>query len=335
MTVFVLVFVLISSGVISAHGYVNSPTSRALLCQQKVNTNCGQVQYEPQSIEAKGNFPTGGPADGQITGGGIFPELFEQTANRWSKVNMTGGPNTFNWTLTAAHATTEWKYYITKKGWNSNKPIARSDLELFCSFNDGGARPAFSVSHTCNVPTDRSGYYVILGVWEIADTGNAFYQAIDVNLSNDGTGGGSDTQAPTAPSNLRSTAATSSSIVLAWNASTDNVGVTGYTIYRDTTPVGSVAGTLTSYTVTGLSADTQYTFTVKAVDAADNESAASNAATATTSDPSTEAPDWAPNTTYNVNDLVTYNGVVYQCRQAHTSLDGWEPSTTPALWTEV
>jgi chitin-binding protein len=432
VSVFVLVFVIISSGVISAHGYVDSPASRAQLCRLGVNTNCGPVQYEPHSIEAKGNFPAGGPADGQITGGGIFPELFEQTATRWSKVNMNGGPNTFHWTLTAAHATTEWKYYITKIGWNPNKPIARSDLELFCSFNDGGARPASSVTHTCNVPTDRSGYYVILGVWEIADTGNAFYQAIDVNLSNGDTGGGSDTQAPTAPSNLRSTDATSSSITLAWNAATDNVGVTGYTIYRGTTPVGSVAGTLTSFTVTGLSAGTQYTFTVKAKDAAGNESGASsavtastaagpeqdeqapsapsdltatattsstislswkassdnagvtgyniyngtekigsvagtllsytasgltanstytftvtafdaagnesdasNAATATTSAPSTEAPDWGPNTSYNVNDLVTYNGIVYKCRQAHTSLPGWEPPTTPALWIVV
>lgn len=41
---------------------------------------------------------------------------------------------------------------------------------------------------------------------------------------------------------------------------------------------------------------------------------------------------WAPNTAYHVGDQVTYAGSLYTCRQAHTSLVGWEPSTTPALW---
>lgn len=36
------------------------------------------------------------------------------------------------------------------------------------------------------MPTDRNGYHLILAVWEIADTGNAFYQVIDVNLVNNG-----------------------------------------------------------------------------------------------------------------------------------------------------
>ncbi|MGQ0417261.1 lytic polysaccharide monooxygenase, partial [Bacillus sp. HC-TM] len=76
------------------------------------------------------------------------------------------------------------KYYITKKGWNPNKPLTRSDLDLvpFYVKNDGGARPGTTVTHEANVPTDRSGYHLILAVWEIADTGNAFYQVIDVNL---------------------------------------------------------------------------------------------------------------------------------------------------------
>ena len=41
---------------------------------------------------------------------------------------------------------------------------------------------------------------------------------------------------------------------------------------------------------------------------------------------------WAPNTAYAVNDTVSYSGSTYTCLQAHTSLVGWEPSTTPALW---
>src|SRR5215510_5910760 len=51
-------------------------------------------------------------------------------------------------------------------------------------------------------------------------------------LVSGGGGGGGDTQAPSVPTNLRVTATTSSSISLAWNASTDNVGVTGYDLFR-------------------------------------------------------------------------------------------------------
>ncbi|MGO4276113.1 discoidin domain-containing protein, partial [Paenibacillus sp. TAF58] len=65
-----------------------------------------------------------------------------------------------------------------------------------------------------------------------------------------------------------------------WTASTDNVAVTEYNVYRDGTLVGS--STTTSYSDTGLNASTAYSYTVKAVDAAANLSAASNTASATT-----------------------------------------------------
>ncbi|MFC6081723.1 GH12 family glycosyl hydrolase domain-containing protein [Sphaerisporangium aureirubrum] len=94
-----------------------------------------------------------------------------------------------------------------------------------------------------------------------------------------GTGGG-DTSPPTAPSNLRSSNVTSSGVTLAWNASSDNVGVTGYDVFRGTTMVGTASGT--TFNVTGLSASTTYSFTVRARDAAGNTSSASNAVSVTT-----------------------------------------------------
>ena len=48
-----------------------------------------------------------------------------------------------------------------------------------------------------------------------------------------------------------------------------------------------------------------------------------------------QAPAWAPNTAYAIGAKVTYQGVLYQCRQAHTSLVTWEPPNTPALWLVV
>ncbi|SDH05060.1 glycosyl hydrolase family 18 protein [Nonomuraea jiangxiensis] len=93
-------------------------------------------------------------------------------------------------------------------------------------------------------------------------------------------GGGTDTTAPSVPGNLRSTGVTSNSVSLAWNASTDNVAVTGYEVYRAGTLVTTVTGT--TYTDTGRTANTSYTYTVRARDAAGNRSANSNTVTATT-----------------------------------------------------
>ncbi|WP_052487778.1 DUF4832 domain-containing protein [Gordoniibacillus kamchatkensis] len=95
-----------------------------------------------------------------------------------------------------------------------------------------------------------------------------------------GGGSGGDTQAPTVPANVAVTATTASSITLGWSASTDNVGVSGYDVYRDGTYVGTTAAT--TYTDNGLSSGTSYSYTVKAKDAAGNVSAASNATTGTT-----------------------------------------------------
>ncbi|MEZ0077041.1 glycoside hydrolase family 75 protein [Planotetraspora sp. GP83] len=95
-----------------------------------------------------------------------------------------------------------------------------------------------------------------------------------------GGGGGGDTTAPSTPTNLRATGTTSSSVSLAWNASTDNVGVTGYQIFRNSVLVDTTTGT--TYTSGGLASSTTYSFTVKARDAAGNLSAASNAISATT-----------------------------------------------------
>lgn len=89
-----------------------------------------------------------------------------------------------------------------------------------------------------------------------------------------------DTQAPTAPASLVASNLTSTSVMLGWNASTDNVGVTGYQVFRNGTQIQTT--TSTSLTVSGLSAATSYAFTVKATDAAGNVSGASNTVNVTT-----------------------------------------------------
>ncbi len=89
-----------------------------------------------------------------------------------------------------------------------------------------------------------------------------------------------DTTPPTAPTGLGAAAASDTQINLTWTASTDNVGVTGYRVFRSATQVGTP--TTTTYNDTGLTPGTTYSYTVSAVDAAGNVSAASTAASATT-----------------------------------------------------
>jgi N-acetyl-beta-hexosaminidase/chitodextrinase len=123
-----------------------------------------------------------------------------------------------------------------------------------------------------------------------------------------------DDQAPTEPTAVIATAQSANSIAITWTASTDNIGVTAYDVFRGATLIGSPVGT--SFTDTGLTPDTPYSYTVKARDAAGKMSAASAAATATTFPevPDTEAPS-------------VPNNVVATAQSGRTVMLIWAPST--------
>lgn len=183
LTTAVLVF---NSAVADAHGYITSPPGRAYLCQQKANFSCGGIQYEPQSLEGKQGFTSSGPRDGFIASAdkSAFHEMDQQSPGRWAKTSVTAGVVNFVWKLTAQHKTRQWRYYITRPGWNASAPLTRRDFEPepFCKVSDNGAIPGTAVTHRCILPSGHRGYQVVLGVWDIFDTGNAFYQAVDLNV---------------------------------------------------------------------------------------------------------------------------------------------------------
>src|SRR5207253_2039043 len=72
------------------------------------------------------------------------------------------------------------------------------------------------------------------------------------------------------PANLHATGATATTVGLAWSASSDDVGVAGYTVYRGGVSVGSTGAT--SFAVAGLACGTSYSFAVDAFDAAGDRS---------------------------------------------------------------
>ncbi|MEK9498613.1 lytic polysaccharide monooxygenase [Photorhabdus sp. P32] len=173
-----------------AHGYIDSPGSRAFLCSaqgNEQNTDCGLVKYEPQSLEAKKGFPQAGPEDGHIASAGIghFGALDVQTEDRWKKIPITAGDIEFQWEIVIQHKTASWEYFITKPDWNPNKPLTREQFNStpFCFEDYQEKMPGSRVINKCILPEGYQGYHVILGVWTISDTLNAFYQVIDTTIS--------------------------------------------------------------------------------------------------------------------------------------------------------
>ncbi|MER5882780.1 lytic polysaccharide monooxygenase [Streptomyces sp. NPDC001941] len=177
----------LASGTATSHGYTDLPISRQKLCANKTVSNCGDIQWEPQSVEGPKGFPSGGPADGTLCAGGNsrFSQLDDPRGGAWPTTRLTSGQSyTFRWQFTARHATTDFRYYITKNGWNSNAKLTRASLDPqpFLTVPYNNQQPPATLSHSGTVPAGKTGRHLILAVWTIADTGNAFYSCSDVQF---------------------------------------------------------------------------------------------------------------------------------------------------------
>jgi chitodextrinase len=161
--------------------------------------------------------------------------------------------------------------------------VAGIYISMFDEFNEGN-QICKTAENQSQIPTNAgllgldedgtvcsSDYYLRL----TGDGGRMFkgQLALTATRPTQPVAGGGDTVPPTVPTNLHVTAHTSSSISIAWTASTDNVGVTGYRIQQNGVVVGSVGGTTTSYTASGLNPSTTYSYAVAAFDAAGDISA--------------------------------------------------------------
>lgn len=150
--------ITIPAGSASAHGYVDSPPSRQAQCAAGT-VPCGAIKYEPQSVEGpKGLTSCSGGNEG-------FAEL-DDDSKGWTATPV-GNSVTFNWTLTAAHRTTTWEYFI-----GGNRVAV---------FDQGGQQPPSQLSHTVDLG-GVSGKQKVLAVWNVADTANAFYACVDLNV---------------------------------------------------------------------------------------------------------------------------------------------------------
>ncbi len=155
--------------------------------------------------------------------------------------------------------------------WGSGTKIGSYDLANTSPTYTGGSSPSTIAGYA--LTSGSAGY-------KAASDGKDMGADVSLVGMNPGGGQSGDTTPPTVPTNLTATATSGTAISLTWSASTDNVGVTGYKIYRGGTQIAT--STTNSYSDTGLTANTTYTYTVAAYDAAGNTSAQSTAASATT-----------------------------------------------------
>lgn len=190
----ILLSAMLGSSGASAHGYLDVPPSRALLCQKGVNTGCGGAQYEPQSVgETFQGFPAGvgggegqGPIDGKIASGGIelFSAVDVQSATRWQLTDIKDRTIDFQWVYRAPHPVAKHEYFITRNGWNPNESLKRASFEStpFCRVEGDFQMPVPGTKHRCDIPEDKNGQHVILAIWSVGDTKMAFHSVADVNI---------------------------------------------------------------------------------------------------------------------------------------------------------
>jgi len=274
------------------HGHIFSPASRAYLAWQQGKLDTGALnqresgKFFPATVSGKSDplaaddtanqLP---PPDGKIASANQATGAFlDQAGSQWQKHTVKANQLLdISWTYSAKHLTRRWNYFITRSDWNPELPLSRAQFEdkpfyqvqltaqPFWSHGDA-LTPPEPTKHSVMLP-DRTGYHVILAVWEVANTGNAFYHVIDLNFTGSEGGQGK----PASPKQLRATQVTNQQVTLAWDASAN---AASYNIYRNGAKAGSA--TALSYTDKMLSASTVYTYTVTAVDAERRESVMSN-----------------------------------------------------------
>ena len=144
-------------------------------------------------------------------------------------------------------------------------------------------------------------------------------------------GPAADPQPPSQPTGVALVSKTDTRVTIQWNASTDNVGVAGYDIFRGTTKVGSVGPTTLTFPDTGLTANTTYSYTVVAFDQAGNRSNPSGALSVTTNPTSATPPPIAGNWNLIFNDdFNSINSTVWSNRYWWNGNNGTDATFLPS-----
>ncbi|MEU4193009.1 discoidin domain-containing protein [Kribbella sp. NPDC026611] len=230
--------------------------------------------------------------------------------------------------LGASVATNQVVLKLPTSGWGARTETlavqGSTDGNNFTDLSASAARafdpPGNTVTIDYGTATTR---YVRIRI--TANTGWPAGQLSELEVYGPATG---DTQAPTAPGNLAFTEPGAGQIRLTWNASTDNVGVTGYDVYANGQLRTSVAGNVLTYT-DNQPANVSISYYVRAKDAAGNQSANSNTVT--------RGGSGGPGSNLALHKPITASGSVFTFVATNANDDDattyWEGNANPATLT--
>src|SRR5712671_3315228 len=224
--------------------------------------------YTVQAFDAAGNASAQSAAGSATTQAALdttaptAPTGVSASAISASQINLSWSASTDNVGVTG--------YSVFRNG------VQVATLGTVTTYQNAGLTPSTTYSYT---------------VQAIDAAGNASAQSASASATTQQAA--LDTTAPTAPTGVSASAISASQINLSWSASTDNVGVTGYSVFRNGVQVATL-GAVTTYQNAGLTPSTTYSYTVQAIDAAGNASAQSASASATTQQAAPVADTTAP-----------------------------------------
>ncbi len=291
-----------TGGTAVAHGSMVWPGSRTYLCYEDGRAGGGGGDLQPTNPACVAAVAQGGKQplwdwfgnlisnaggrhreivpDGSLCGPTTKFAAYNLARADWPATQVQANSTvTFRYNAWAPHPGT-WEQYVTKDGYDPTKPLKWSDLESV-PFDKVTNPPLANGEYAwqARLP-NKTGRHIIYSLWQRSDSPEAFYSCSDVVFG--GGTGTPDTRPPSTPGTPVASAITGSSVRLDWPASTDDQGVTSYRVYRGDQVVATSA--TNSATVSGLSPNTDYSFTVVATDAAGNASTASPGVAVRTSD---------------------------------------------------
>lgn len=300
-------------GIAPFHGGVIQPASRAAL-------EFGPDDWKTYSLEAGKCYPAFAmpapgadpdqlkyqddpsvepPADGEIASGGFAEaSVLDRADIQWPCHEVvTGQLLDVYWNYRAEHASRRWRYWMTRADWDPAQPLSRASfdpepfhivqLEAHPHWEHSEELwPAKPTHHQVRLPV-RVGRHALLAVWDVANTGNAFFQVIDLHFEGD------VVPHPPVPINVRIGATTTSTIEVLWDRPTDAGDVEHYRVYRGGSLLVQIPGAPLRHVDAGLAANTEYQYSITlVVDGV--ESPHSALVTGRTSDDGTYHPPGAP-----------------------------------------
>ncbi|OBU69123.1 cellulose-binding protein [Stenotrophomonas maltophilia] len=188
------------SGNAFAHGTMTKPLSRVKQCHEgnpenPTNPACAAAKaiggaqpfYDWNAIahgNAHGNHREL-VRDGELCSASI-PKYRGLDLNRtdWPTTPIRAdsrGRYTFEFHAPAPHATREWKFYVTRDGWQPGSPLRWADLQEFCTLGNVPLSEGKIYKLDCPLPK-RSGQHIIYNTWQRSDSGEAFYTCMDVRF---------------------------------------------------------------------------------------------------------------------------------------------------------